>query len=169
MKKKYLSYIFTIFFLFGCSHTTNKENNSPIHRYNEYVAVLSKESYENLLKKYWARSFASESLSLLLDKSEKNMLDRNSVIFSINFPKDMRSIVFQKKTVNNKTACVLVAGISEEKTPMTFNITYTMEDKNWLIQEVHATFLKESDSYPNKPDCSSVTPQNITNKVRSCE
>ncbi|MCF6211548.1 MAG: hypothetical protein L3J88_05310 [Gammaproteobacteria bacterium] len=111
-----------------------------------------------MLRKYWAKSFVSESLPLLLDGSEKAKLERNSVIFSINFPKDMTSMVFQKENVTNKSACVLVAGVSEENTPLIFNVAYTMENGQWLIKKVHGAFLRASDPYPSQPDCSPAAP-----------
>jgi len=150
--------IYFAFALLGCSHTPNTENSSPIQRYNDYIAALSNETYVNLLKNYWVKSFVSEGLPLLMSDSEDNKLDRNSIIFSINFPKDMKSIIFKKMDKKNTSACVLVAGISEEDTPMIFNITYTMEQDGWLIKDVHATFLKQSESYPSQPDCSPVIP-----------
>jgi len=151
-------WIFFTFTLFGCSHTPNEKNNSPIQKYNEYVDVLAKASYEGLLNEYWAQRVVAEGLPLLMNVSESNKLDRNSIILSINFPKDMKSIVFQKMKIENSSACVLVAGVSEEDTPMIFNITYTKEKHNWLIEEVHATFLRKSDSYPSQPDCSPIEP-----------
>lgn len=159
MTKLHPSCIFFISFaLFGCSHAFDKENDSPIQKYNEYVGALSKKSYEDILKEYWVESFVSESLPLLLDGSENAKLERNSVIFSINFPQDMTSMVFQKENVNNQSACVLVAGVSEENTPLIFNVAYTMENGRWLIKKVHGAFLRASDSYPSQPDCFPAAP-----------
>ncbi len=158
MTRLHSFFIFFVFALFGCSHAFNKESDSPIQKYNEYVGTLSKESYESILRKYWAKSFVSESLPLLLDGSENAKLERNSVIFSINFPKDMTSMVFQKENANNKSACVLVAGVSEENTPLIFNVAYTMENGQWLIKKVHGAFLRASESYPSQPDCSPAAP-----------
>ncbi len=149
---------FLVFALFGCAHAFDKESDSPMQKYNEYVGVLSTKPDENILKEYWTESFVSEALPLLLNKSENAKLERNSVIFSINFPQDMTSMAFQKENVNNKSACVLIAGVSEENTPLIFNVAYTMENGQWLIQKVHATFLKTSESYPEQADCSPIEP-----------
>ncbi len=153
---------FLVFAPFGCSHAFDKESDSPIQKYHEYVGALSKKSHEDILQEYWAESFVSESLPLLLDDSENAKFERNAVIFSINFPQDMTSMVFQKENVNDRSACVLVAGVSEENTPLIFNVAYTMENGRWLIKKVHGAFLGASDPYPSQPDCFPAASRNIT-------
>ncbi len=137
----------------GCAIKTSVETHDPKSQYNEYLEALKKMPVEEYFSKYWSHSSVAEGMPIISNKAEKNTLQREAILFSINFPAEMKTINLIKQSVQNDSACLLVVGETGESKKITFNVPYLLENNHWLIKEVFIHYLEDDQPLPAEPNC----------------
>jgi ABC-type transport system involved in multi-copper enzyme maturation permease subunit len=140
MKKLILGF-FVAVFVFGCAATNNNESKL-FNSYSEYKNLTNKNNISQVATQYFSKT-------LLRGNYQTNPDAASQLLFH----DYMLTIDSHIEKTDGLNGCMIINGFDEEQTPIIFSLEYIMNNKKWLISEIHVVFVASFNDFKKEVKC----------------